>query len=239
MIFERRAYTLRPGNMEAFWDAQRKWNTADTFAIVRDQNLSYFSTLAGPTDQVVHLYRFNSLEHWQACYDQDYRTHAPEYFKHARPLMLRQETGFFGAAPVPELCEPLTGETPRLPASFKTPASGNATDIRVVETILDFFPGGLPVYWDAYREVLAASGELARRNLIGVLVSQVGRIHRVLHYRCFATTAEGEAHEAVLAADPHWRKFVASYQGLVAEAQTMVLKPSPLAIQRSLFEVKP
>ena len=47
MIFERRAYTFRPGKIEVFLKAQDEWNTDDVYSVVLDHNLSYFTTIAG------------------------------------------------------------------------------------------------------------------------------------------------------------------------------------------------
>ena len=58
MIFERRVYTLRPGKVDAFWDAQGVWNTPVVFGGVLERNLAYFSPIVGDTDQIIHLYRF-------------------------------------------------------------------------------------------------------------------------------------------------------------------------------------
>jgi hypothetical protein len=61
VIFERRQYTLRPGRVDDFWAAQRRWNVHEASAALMGANLSYFSTVAGTTDQIVHLYRFDSV----------------------------------------------------------------------------------------------------------------------------------------------------------------------------------
>ena len=55
MIFERRQYTLRPGRVDDFWAAQRRWNVHEASAALMDASLSYFSTVAETTDQIVYL----------------------------------------------------------------------------------------------------------------------------------------------------------------------------------------
>ena len=48
MIFERRAYTFRPGNIQPFWEAQVEWNTEAVFGPIRRHLISYFVTTSGP-----------------------------------------------------------------------------------------------------------------------------------------------------------------------------------------------
>jgi hypothetical protein len=40
VIFERRQYTLRPGRVDDFWAAQRRWNVHEAAAALMDANLS-------------------------------------------------------------------------------------------------------------------------------------------------------------------------------------------------------
>lgn len=235
MIFERRAYNFRPGMIEAFWRAQEAWNTPDVYGVVLDHNLSYFSTMAGPTDQVIQLYRFQSLDHWRTCYDQYYRTQKLDYFQLVRPCMIRQENGFFIAPPIGELAEHFTADTPRLPERVATAAAQSVQDLCVVETITDFFPGGLVAYWEACRTHDLARESLDRPHRMAVLVSLVGRIHRVVQYHGFSTMEDAQRHKIMLAADAGWGQFVESWQRLVADSQTAFLRPAPIPRMRTLF----
>ncbi len=58
MIFERRAYTLRPGKLQAFWNEQETWNTKEKFGSLLERNIGYFSAATGSSEEIVHLYRF-------------------------------------------------------------------------------------------------------------------------------------------------------------------------------------
>ena len=99
MIIERRRYTLRPGTLQRFWAAQATWNTEAVFGPILAKNIAYFSAVTGPADQIVHLYRFDSLEDWQQRYAGYYAAQNPDYFALVRPLMLRQDNGFLVAPP--------------------------------------------------------------------------------------------------------------------------------------------
>jgi len=235
MVFERRAYTFRPGMIETFWKAQEEWNTPEVYGVVLDNNLSYFSTVAGPSDQVIQLYSFKSLDHWRACYDKYYATQNQEYFKLVRSCMTQQENGFFIAPPVAELAAHLTATPPTLPSGAAAAAAQGPGNMTVVETTIDFLPGGLPVFWEACRTHAIAEHPIDAPHRVGILFTLVGRIHRVIQYRGFATLAAAQAHQEKLAADQGWRAFVASYQSYVAGGQTSYLKPAPWPRMRTLF----
>ena len=53
MLFERRAYTLRPENAAMFWQLQEKWNTPAQIPGLLARNVGYFQTLAGPAEQSI------------------------------------------------------------------------------------------------------------------------------------------------------------------------------------------
>lgn len=234
LLFERRAYTLRPGMIDAFWDAQRTWNVQERASALLDNNLSYFS-VAG-SDQVVHLYRFNSVDHWRASYDHYYRTQAPEYFRTVRPWVLRQQNSLLVAPPVRELTALWTQSQPRLPSNFSSRANLQPRQIVVVEQIADFFPGTLPAFWAASQKIVHGSGEEFLRNLMGVLVTSVGTLHRVHTYCCFLTMADANTHAETQLRDAHWRAFLEAQRDIVSAVETNILVPSPVVQQRSLFE---
>lgn len=237
MIVERRAYTFRPGQVAAFWDAQPRWNTEAVFGPIRQRNISYFSTVAGDTDQVVHLYRFESPDQWRDIYDAFYRAQNPDYFALVRPMMVRQENALLTAPPVPGLAADwLEGAAPRLPVATNLPTGVSAATLCVVETRVDFLPGGLPAYWEAWRRHPVASRPPARGARLAVLMTLVGRLHGVYRYEAFASLDDAQAHAAGLAADAAWGAYVTEYSAWVAGGSTRYLRPAPLPSRRSLFE---
>jgi hypothetical protein len=237
MVFERRAYTFRPGMIETFWKAQAEWNTPEVYGVVLDHNLSYFSTVAGPSDQIIQLYRFNSLDHWRSCYETYYATQNPEYFRLVRTCMLQQENGFFIAppAPVADLAKHLATSPPTLPAGVEAAAAIDVANMCITETILDLLPGGLPAYWAACAKHGVIDHPIDAPHRVATLFTLVGRVHRVIQYRGFASIAEAQAHRARLDADPAWQAFVADHQSWVAGSLTHFLKPAPWPRMRTLW----
>jgi hypothetical protein len=90
MLFERRAYTLRPGTLEAFWGLQRNWNTPTSFRPLLERNIGYFSTTAGPAERIVHLYRWDSYDQAKRHLAAIVTPERMEYFLSARKLLLSQ-----------------------------------------------------------------------------------------------------------------------------------------------------
>src|SRR6266550_1902051 len=103
MLFERRAYTLRPGTLETFWGLQRNWNTPTSFRPLLERNIGYFSTTAGPAERIVHLYRWDSYDQAKRHLAAIVTPERMEYFLSARKLLLSQETAFLDLTPLPAL----------------------------------------------------------------------------------------------------------------------------------------
>jgi hypothetical protein len=61
MLFERRAYTLRPDSEAAYWALQRKWNKPASIRALIERNLG-FAMAAGDGERIVHLYRWDSYD---------------------------------------------------------------------------------------------------------------------------------------------------------------------------------
>jgi hypothetical protein len=237
MIFERRVYTFRPGKLDAFWDAQGAWNTDEVFGPILAHNIGYFSTAAGENDLAIHLYRFDSLDQWQAMYGQYYQAQSPEYFALVRPWMLRQENAFLTVPPAAEFAACWTG--PRLLAPPSLRLCPAPEKICVLETRIDFLPGGLPVYWRAHEAHRPDAGVHGQSHLMAMLISLVGRLHRVLRYEAFADADSARRAQDARAADPRWRAFSSDYAAWAAEEATIALRPSPLPSRRGFLGERP
>lgn len=235
MLFERRAYTLRPGMLEAFWSLQQKWNTPTSFRPMLERNIGYFSTVAGPADRIIHLYRWDSYEQAKRHLAAIVTPERTEYFVNARKLLFRQETAFLDGAPHAELNPIWGGGRDWLPGTPVFSGVADPTKLAITESVLDFVPGGVAVYWDGYRKLDTTTAELVRQSLIGTFLVTTGPLHRVMQYRWYPTWQEAEDHRRALAESPAWNQFAEVYRPHVAESHMAHLRPSPVPWMRPLF----
>ncbi|MCC7348196.1 MAG: NIPSNAP family protein, partial [Variibacter sp.] len=191
MIFERREYRLRPGRSQAFWEAQREWNTPERYRALLDHCIAYCGAAAGTPERAVHFYRYESLDAWQAAHAAYYKAQSPDYFALVRPQLLRQDNTFFAAPPLPELA-PLWAQPIDAARIRAAKGSDRPGFPLMLESTLAFFPGGLPAYWNAWSTQGADAP--ARKNLLGVQVALTGRLHRVACYHWFNDAAEAARH---------------------------------------------
>ncbi|EHK74913.1 hypothetical protein SM0020_26446 [Sinorhizobium meliloti CCNWSX0020] len=234
MLFERRCYTFKPGEIGRFWKYQERWNTPRHIPQLLARNVGYFETVAGPAEQVVMVYRYDSFEDWQSRFFSGIDEERTNYLVAGRALMLAQENMFLKVCPVDAL-NPVWGEgRDWLPGEPRFPVARSEAAC-LVEDVTDFRPGALPAYWNAFREYLAAD-ERALRNLVGTFVAFVGQQHRVIQYHW------SEDREAALAARddlrraPAWTRFTEQYRDNVVHSQTRLLRTARVAWMRNLFE---
>ena len=236
MLFERRAYTLRPGTEEAFWALQRKWNTPATLRPLLERNIGYFAVAAGSAERIVHLYRWDNYDDGKRRIAAISTPERAEYFAAARTLMLRQESLLLDRAPIDELSPLWSGDRDWLTDTPVFDNYGDATAFAVSESVLDFLPGGLASYWEGFRNLDAATMELFRIGLIGVFFVTTGPLHRVIHYHWQRTWPEAEEHRRKLSENPDWNAFADSYRPRVVDSHVSYLRPSPVPWMRNLFD---
>lgn len=118
MLFERRAYTLRPGCEETFWQLQRKWNTPKTYRPMLERNFGYFAITAGSAERIIHLYRWDDYEDGKRRIAAIATPERAEYFAAARDLMLAQESILLDRSPIAELNPLWSGDRDWLPGEF-------------------------------------------------------------------------------------------------------------------------
>jgi hypothetical protein len=227
MLIEYRAYTLRPGNIPAFWSAQAMRGFDPTTRPIMARLIGYFTEAYGFSDRIVHLWRFDSYEDWiTRLHGNDPSREA--YFKVVRPLMLAQENSFMLPAPVPALT-PLWGNgRDWLPG--QPPPLGCLSEACIAMTTVQLLPGTLSSYWQAWRECPAQLAE----SVIGCFYTLVGQQHQVMYLRYFENTSalqsshQGEAADQSLA-------FEKSISSLVVRRKTTLLRPSTNARLSPLF----
>jgi hypothetical protein len=236
MIFERRAYTLRPGCEDTFWQLQRKWNTPRTYRPMLERNLGYFGMAAGPAERIVHLYRWDDYEDGKRRIAAITTPERAEYFVAARELMLAQETALLDRAPIAELNPLWGGDRDWLPGGPIFDGGSDPSMLAVSERVLDFLPGGLAAYWEGYRKLDAETMQLVRRGLIGVFFVTTGPLHRAILYHWHRDWPGLDKYRTALANNPAWRAFSDSYRPRIVSNHVAYLRPSPVPWMRSLFE---
>jgi hypothetical protein len=234
MLFERRAYTTRPGQMPAFWQLQEQWCAPHQIPKFLARNVGYFETLAGPFEQVVHLYRYDSFDDWKTRLFSLYAAERADYFVAARKLLTAQDNMFLELAPVPEM-NPLWGNRRDWRPGEPAFPHDDTNRIVVVETTLDFLPGGLATYWAGLKDKELLADPLTTENLIACFHTLVGPQHRVIEYRWFADEADAARHRAALHGAPHWRRFADAFGPAIARSHVAYLRPSPVSWMRALF----
>ncbi len=237
MIFERRRYTLRPGQYDEFIRLQHERAFDGPFARVVERVIGYFISVSGPVEQIVHLYRYDDFDDWIDRLHGLYGIPEMEpYFTGARAILAEQDVEFFRHAPIDELTPLWNDDADWLPgqggAKWKlTP------DLIVEEQSIALRPGGLIAYWDAMRETgLAATGPL-RKNTLATWAALTGRQHVVASYHVFDSMAERDASHAEANGNPVMADFNASIRDLVQSRETRLLRPVPVPEMSPLFGV--
>ncbi len=235
MLIEQRVYTLRPGNLDAFMQAQLDRGFELVRAIM-ERLIGYFTVSFGPQDQVVHLWRWNGYDEWaERMLGLGQIPKLQPYLGAVRPLMLAQENKFLQPAPIAELT-PLWGNgNDWLPHQGPRLVTHAPQAVLVDEWTVDLLPGSLPIYWQAYREHALVAADLAAKHLMACFFTVVGRFHQVLHYRWYADLATRSAHNDALRRDPHWREFLAAIDPRIVASTSKLLVPASIPQMSPLF----
>jgi hypothetical protein len=234
MIFERRAYTMEPGHVPAFDQAQidRGFDLVKSYM---DRLVGYFSTRTGAADQVVHFYRYDSFEDWNTRLRGLYAV--PEltpYFVNTRKIVRRQVNGFSELLPVEALNPMWAGGNDWLPETGAKLA-GLDGDRVVEERAFQLRPGGIPAFVDACNaHGIKALGTMDGRT-IGAFMSMTGPLHNITLWWWFENTAEREARIEALMANADWQAFITAITPLLVNQSSLLLTPRPVPEMSPLF----
>jgi NIPSNAP protein len=241
MIFERRRYTLRPGKYDEFIRLQHERGFGGPFAAVMERLIGYFIGVTGPTEQIVHLYRYDDFEDWIDRLHGLYGIAEMEpYFVGARAVLSEQDIAFFRPAPIAELT-PLWND-----AADWLPGTGGAKwnlaefpELIVEEQTVALRPGGLIGYWDAMNASGVAATEPLRRNMLASWFALTGRLHVAVSYHVFCSMAERDSSHAEAAKLPAMAEFTAAIGELVVSRSSRLLRPVAVPEMSPLFVVNP
>ena len=234
MIFERRAYTMEPGHVPAFDQAQidRGFDPVKSYM---DRLVGYFSTRTGTADQIVHFYRYDSLDDWNTRLRGLYGV--PEltpYFVNTRKIVRRQVNGFYELLPVDALNPLWAGGNDWLPESGRTLAPISA-DVVVEERSFQLRPGGIPAFVEACGKTGISALSVMEDRAIGAFMSMVGPLHHVTLWWWFENVAEREARLTALSESGDWKAFTASIAPLLSDQDSLLLMPRPVPEMSPLF----
>ncbi|CAO3430015.1 NIPSNAP family protein [Azospirillum endophyticum] len=238
MLFERRCYTFKPGLIETFWEYQRRWNSPAHIPHLLERNVGYFETVAGPAEQIIMFYRYDSFDDWRTRLFGNIDDERNEYLVAGRRLMLAQENMFLTVSPIDAL-NPIWGQERDWLPGRPVFQVDRPDALRLTEEVVDFRPGGLQSYWEAYRAYLDEEHAIATSRLVGCFVSLVGQQHRVIHYRWFDDLSDAAAFPLAQQETEAWRRFAGGFREHVAQSHVRFLKPARVPWMRALFEAVP
>lgn len=234
MLIEHRAYTLRPGSLEAFWQAQRD-RDPNLARPILERLLGYFSTQE-PAEQIVHLYRYDDWDDWIARLHGLYKLNELQpYFKAVRALLTTQENKFLVPAPLAELTPRWGNGNDWFPGARRFSDIAVEPELFVEESTVTLLPGTQPLFWDAYREHGLAAGNVATENLLGCFVTVVGRQHQIMHYRCYSDDAARSNHHERLEQSDAWTAFTRVTADYILSSESRSLQPSQIGLLSPLF----
>lgn len=236
MIMEHRVYTMKSGNLDAFVAAQIT-RGFDATAPIIGNCVGYFETIAGPMNQMMHMWAFDDLEDWRARYNQLYTNDALQpYFKSVRPLMLAQECKMLIPAPIDELAPLWSVSRDWRPGAGKIGDLDAAPDTIVEEQTLSLLPGSLPKYWDACARHSNAHAHLAG-NLIGCFFTLIGQLHQVVLMWRFDDLADRDRKHAETANSTEGRAFSDEIRPLTTGQQSRLTRPVRVRQMSPLFDI--
>ena len=230
MLIEHRVYTLALGMEQAFWDAQKLRGTG--LEPILERSLGSFATRSGTSDEIVSLYRWDSLEDGQNRLQGIYSNAALQpYFQAVRPLIVEQKNKLLQPAPLAALSPHWGHGRDWLPD--QGPLCAGATVIE--ETTWTLRAGGLPALWAALRSSRLGEDEAFTSSLLGVFSSVVGPLNQVVFYRHFTDANDAQSQRQKLNAMGAWQEVRDAVRPLFVRSEVALLHPSDCHDMAPLF----
>jgi len=235
MILEHRAYTMKPGLRERFYETQVERGFSAVRPVI-DRVIGYFSTVTGPADQVVHIYAFDSLEDWQTRLHGLYGVPELEpYFLKVRPLMLKQENRLLLPAPVTALSPHFSADTYWTPGDPPLADPATNRDLLVEEQIVSLTPGSLGKYWEMIERYGVPAMSPLETNMIGSFHMIAGPLHQVYHYWFFDGFDDRTRRHNAVRVNPDWIRFQDEIRPHVVNKESKLMVPAPVPEMVPLF----
>ena len=235
MLFEQRVYTLATEPADRFWALQHERG----FELVRpimERLVGYFSTRIGAHDVIVHWWRFDSFEDWRQRLHGLYEVDALlPYFQKVRALLSAQENKFLTTSPLDELNPIWRASSDWLPGQHPACLGPLTPDCRVDMDVVQLRPGGLPSYWQAWKQISPDLLWTNQQRLIGCFHTWVGPLHEVTMLRWHPDAEAAQAWRAGLERRADWAAFQAHIAPWVSCTTHRVLRPGPHPLLSPLF----
>jgi hypothetical protein len=237
MIFERRRYTAREGMFDEFIRLQHVRGFDGAIGAIMARLIGYFSTVSGASEQFVHLYRYDDFADWVDRLHGLYGAAELEpYFRAVRPILSKQETDFFVAAPIDDLIPLWSGENDWLPGPERQLWDlRTSPDLIVEESTVSLAPGGLPRFWSAMKEFGPEIPSAPKNDRLATWHAMTGRLHMVVSYTVFASMADREALLDARRSARATAAFAEAVRDVVVSNETAYLKPVPVAEMSPMF----
>ena len=239
MIIEYRAYTMKVGNLNKFYQAQIDRGFDGVMApLMRESLIGYFITISGPVEQVIHLYSFENLEEWRDRYDKIYSIdELQNYFYMVRPLIQAQENTFLVPAPISSASSLFNNEYCWKRGDKPLADLNNLTSLLIEQQTISLLPGTLGKYWEAYEEHALQCLTPLETNQIGTFYTLIGSLHTVYHIRYFDDMPDKVRRTNAVLMNPRWNEFLDRIQSLVISRDTKYMTPAPVKEMSPLFVI--
>lgn len=212
MIHELRSYVLAPGRLDDYLAAAggigRKIRGDDYGKLE-----GHFCVEAGNLDRLVHLWSyadFAERDRLRALLAKNARW-ADEFLSLLPPLVLLQESKMM--APVRPL---------------RPPAPAPDGRARVYELVTE---RTIVAKTRAWLDALDRAPPIRERHgaNVGLWQTTIGRLNEVVHLWAYPSRDAFAAARDALRADPEWRAWSEAHRALLAETESLVLRPSPMS----------
>ncbi|RQU02048.1 NIPSNAP domain containing protein [Burkholderia cenocepacia] len=233
MLIERRTYTLQPGMLNDFWDAQQL--RADGLSPILQRLIGAFAPVSGMPESVVCLYRYDDFADWQTRLGGlSGNTRLASYFGRVRSMILRQENEFLVPAGLDQATPMWGNGNDWLPAhGASIPVS--AQRAVVAETSLTFRAGGVPRFWQAFAQVCLADDTSFADGLLGAFNVTVGPLNRVRIYTRLTSVNDWVARQEVQSWPGTWKSLMNDLSPVLLEVTHTLLRPSPVVDMSPMF----